>query len=36
VSDVSRLAGLDGGAKMSKSLGNAVYLKDSPEEVSPR
>jgi tryptophanyl-tRNA synthetase len=33
VSDIPRLVGLDGGAKMSKSLGNAIYLKDSPEEV---
>ncbi len=36
VSEVSRLAGLDGGAKMSKSLGNAIYLKDGPEEVSAK
>ena len=28
VSEVSRLIGLDGNAKMSKSLGNAIYLKD--------
>ncbi len=28
-----RLVGLDGNAKMSKSLGNAIYLSDSPEEV---
>ncbi len=33
VSEVSRLVGLDGNAKMSKSLGNAIYLKDSPDEV---
>ena len=28
-----RLAGLDGNAKMGKSLGNAIYLSDSPDEV---
>ncbi len=28
-----RLIGLDGNAKMSKSLGNAIYLSDPPEEV---
>lgn len=28
-----RILGLDGNAKMSKSLNNAVYLKDSPEET---
>lgn len=33
VSEVSRLVGLDGGAKMSKSLGNAIYLKDDPSEI---
>jgi len=36
VSDVSRLAGLDGGAKMSKSLGNAIYLKDDPFEIGKK
>lgn len=29
----SRLIGTDGNAKMSKSLGNCIYLKDSEEEV---
>jgi tryptophanyl-tRNA synthetase len=29
----SRLAGLDGNAKMSKSLGNSILLSDSPDEV---
>ncbi|MGQ9678527.1 MAG: tryptophan--tRNA ligase [bacterium] len=29
-----RLIGLDGNAKMSKSLRNAIYLSDPPEEVS--
>lgn len=33
VSRIPRLVGLDGGTKMSKSLGNAIYLRDSPEEV---
>lgn len=28
-----RIPGIDGGAKMSKSLGNCIYLKDSKEEV---
>ena len=28
-----RLVGIDGNAKMSKSLGNCIYLKDSAEEV---
>jgi tryptophanyl-tRNA synthetase len=32
VGEVSRLKGLDGN-KMSKSLGNAIYLKDEPEEI---
>lgn len=29
-----RLPGIDGNAKMGKSLGNAIYLSDSPEEVA--
>lgn len=29
----SRLPGLDGKAKMSKSLGNCIYLSDEPEEI---
>jgi len=28
-----RLVGLDGNTKMSKSLGNAIYLSDQPDEV---
>ena len=28
-----RLVGTDGNAKMSKSIGNCIYLKDSPEEI---
>jgi tryptophanyl-tRNA synthetase len=31
-----RLTGLDGKAKMSKSLGNAIFLKDSPEEITKK
>ncbi len=33
VGDIARLAGLDG-KKMSKSLGNAIYISDSREEVA--
>ncbi len=29
----SRLPGIDGSAKMSKSLGNCIYLSDEPEEI---
>ena len=29
----SRLVGIDGAAKMSKSLGNCIYLSDSEEEI---
>lgn len=31
-----RLPGIDGAAKMSKSLGNCIYLSDSPEEVQDK
>ena len=31
-----RIKGLDGNAKMGKSLGNAIYLSDSTEEVSKK
>lgn len=34
LSSCSRLMGLDGNAKMGKSLGNAIYLADSAEEVA--
>ncbi len=34
VPKVSRLPGIDGQAKMSKSLGNAIYLADSHEALS--
>jgi tryptophanyl-tRNA synthetase len=30
---IGRLPGLDGGKKMSKSIGNTIHLSDSPEEV---
>jgi tryptophanyl-tRNA synthetase len=33
VGDVARLVGLDGKAKMSKSLNNAIFLADTPDEV---
>jgi len=33
---MARLPGTDGGAKMSKSLGNCIYLGDSPETVRKR
>lgn len=33
---VSRLPGIDGKAKMSKSLGNAIYLSDSADEVAKK
>ena len=36
VGDVKRLVGLDGGSKMSKSIGNCIYLKDSKEEVEAK
>ncbi|MCL6465388.1 MAG: tryptophan--tRNA ligase [candidate division WOR-3 bacterium] len=29
-----RLVGLDGNTKMSKSMGNAIYLSDPPEEIT--
>ncbi|MGE5456531.1 MAG: tryptophan--tRNA ligase [Ignavibacteriales bacterium] len=32
----SRLPGLDGKSKMSKSLGNCIYLADSPEEIKTK
>ncbi len=36
LSEVPRLRGLDSEAKMSKSLGNAIYLSDSPAEVEKK
>src|SRR4029078_7869321 len=35
-SKVARLPGIDGKAKMSKSLGNAIFLSDSVDEVSKK
>ncbi len=34
--DTARLVGLDGKAKMSKSLGNCIYLSDSDKEVKQK
>ncbi len=34
IGDVPTLPGIDGRAKMSKSLGNAIFLSDPPEEVA--
>lgn len=36
IGDVARLCGLDGKAKMSKSLGNAIYLSDSADVVKQK
>ena len=36
LSSCARLPGLDGKAKMSKSLGNAIFLSDSPDEVAKK
>lgn len=36
LSNVSRLCGLDGNAKMGKSLGNAIYLSDSADVVNEK
>ncbi len=36
VGRVKRLVGTDGSAKMTKSLGNCIYLSDSPEEVKQK
>lgn len=33
VGEVGRLVGIDGNAKMSKSLGNCIYLSDTADEV---
>jgi tryptophanyl-tRNA synthetase len=33
---VARLPGIDGKAKMSKSLGNAIFLSDSPDEITKK
>lgn len=36
VSDIKRLPGTDGQAKMSKSLGNAIFLSDPPDVVAEK
>jgi tryptophanyl-tRNA synthetase len=36
ISEHPRLVGLDGKAKMSKSMGNGIYLSDSVEEVNKK
>ena len=36
VSKIGRLSGIDGRAKMSKSLGNAIYLSDAQEVVAQK
>lgn len=36
VSETSRLVGIDGDAKMSKSLGNCIYLSDTKEEIEKK
>jgi len=36
LSKTSRLIGTDGNAKMSKSLGNTIYIKDSPDVIKQK
>jgi len=36
ISDFARLPGTDGKAKMSKSLGNTIYLSDKPDEITKK
>ena len=36
LSDTKRIKGLDGNEKMGKSLGNAIYLSDSEEEITKK
>lgn len=36
ISETPRLIGLDGNSKMGKSLGNAIYLSDTVEEVNKK
>lgn len=36
VNNTGRIKGLDGNSKMSKSLGNAIYLKDDKEELKKK
>ncbi len=35
-STIARLPGVDGKAKMSKSLGNAIFLSDTPDEIAKK
>ena len=36
IGEGARVKGLDGNAKMGKSLGNAIYLSDSEEEITKK
>lgn len=36
LSSTRRIKGLDGNEKMGKSLGNAIYLSDTPEEITKK
>ncbi len=36
LSNAKRIKGLDGNEKMGKSLGNAIYLSDKPEEITKK
>ena len=36
LSNVKRIKGLDGNEKMGKSLGNAIYISDIPEEITKK
>jgi len=36
IPETSRLVGIDGKTKMSKSLGNAIFLADSPKEIEEK
>jgi tryptophanyl-tRNA synthetase len=36
VAKIARLPGIDGKAKMSKSLGNAIYLSDEPDVITKK
>ncbi len=36
LSETTRLSGIDGKAKMSKSLNNAIFLSDSPEDIEKK
>jgi tryptophanyl-tRNA synthetase len=36
IGEIKRLPGIDGGAKMGKSMGNAIYLSDTEEELKKK